>query len=103
MQQEFPKKRQHRKVDVQQTIANANRIQELKAEGLAPKCDRRAVDCYLPTAEEIRMACQEYQATWSDYERYRRAGGMEQVDGSNSFQQNGGRPYYTIPQVTVGY
>ena len=103
MQQEFPKKRRHRKVDVKQVIANANRIQKLKAEGLAPKCDRRAVDHYLPTAEEIRTACQEYQATWSDYERYMRAGGMEQVDGGNSFRQNGGRPYYTIPQVTVRY
>ena len=34
---------------------------------------------YNPTPEEIRKRCLEIQETWSDYERFRRAGGREEM------------------------
>lgn len=33
---------------------------------------------YDPSPEEIRMACEEIQATWTDHERYRRSAGRDQ-------------------------
>lgn len=34
--------------------------------------EREDRDAYMPTKEEIRAACARIQATWSEYERYKR-------------------------------